>query len=480
MKENTASKQVFLSLQNATFTKSNQLVIRNLNFHIHKGEQWAILGKIGAGKTTLLECLAGKYFLQEGGVNYFFDKEAIALVSFQEQSKLLDYSAFYYQQRYYASQTEGIITAQELLYQSLFQRIDKPQLDSIADLLQLREVLPLEVIKLSNGQKRKLLIAKALLKKPQLLLLDNPYIGLDISTRQVMNELINSLIDSGLQIVLVTNKEDIPQKITHIAEVSNFQVRVLSSLDLIKNYTPNSPPIAIPFIETNKGLDFETTVQFSKVNVSYGAKQILKNIDWTVKKGEKWAVLGNNGSGKSTLLSLIYADHPQSYANDIVLFDYPRGKGETIWDIKKMIGFVSPELHFYLQNTMTAFEIAATGLFDGFTLSRELTENEKHAILALFAYYRFTHLAQRNFLHLSTGEQRLILLIRALVKKPALLIMDEPFQNLDVEYINLSLNLLDTYLTSTDTLIYVTHYQEEIPKCIDNFLYLKDGEIAIK
>jgi molybdate transport system ATP-binding protein len=480
MKEHTASKQVFLSLQNATFTKSNQIVIRSLNFQIHKGEQWAILGKIGAGKTTLLECLAGKYFLQEGSLSYFFDKDAIALVSFQEQSKLLDYSAFYYQQRYYASQTEGIITAEELLCQSLFQRIDKAQLDSIADLLQLREVLPLEVIKLSNGQKRKLLIAKALLKKPQLLLLDNPYIGLDMSARQVMNELINNLIDSGLQIVLVTNKEDIPKKITHIGEVRNFQVYMLNDSYLIENHISHSPKIDLLSIKKNEGLNFRTAIQFSKVSISYGTKQVLKNIDWTVKKGEKWAILGDNGSGKSTLLSLIYADHPQSYANNILLFDHPRGRGETIWDIKKMIGFVSPELHFYLQNTLTAFEIAATGFFDGFTLPRELSGNEKNTISTLFAYYRFTHLAQRNFLHLSTGEQRLVLLIRALVKKPALLIMDEPFQNLDAEYISLSLNLLDSYLTSADTLIYVTHYHEEIPKCIDNFLYLKDGEITTK
>ncbi len=479
MNECATTKQVFLSLQNATFTKSNQFTIKNLNFQIYQGEQWAILGKIGAGKTTLLECLAGKHFLQEGHLNYFFDKNAIALVSFQEQSKLLDYSALYYQQRYYASQTEGIITAEELLYQSLFQRIDKAQLDSIADMLQLKEVLPLEVIKLSNGQKRKLLIAKALLRKPLLLLLDNPYIGLDNSSRQIMNELIDNLINSGLQIVLVTNKEGIPQKITHVAEVRNFQVYLLNNeLHRIEKNIINPSKIDFPNIEKREGYDFQTAVQFTKVSINYGTKQVLKNIDWTVKKGEKWAILGDNGSGKSTLLSLIYADHPQSYANEVVLFDHPRGKGETIWDIKQMIGFASPELHFYLKNTMTAFEIAATGFFDGFTLTRELTENEKHTISNLFSYYSFAYLANRNFLHLSTGEQRLILFIRALVKKPAMLIMDEPFQNLDKEYISLSLHLLDNYLTDADTLIYVTHYQEEIPNCVNRFLYLKDGEIV--
>ncbi len=479
MNEYATTKQVFLSLQNATFTKSNQFTIKNLNFQIRQGEQWAILGKIGAGKTTLLECLAGKYFLQEGSLNYSFDKNAIALVSFQEQSKLLDYSTLYYQQRYYASQTEGIITAEELIYQSLFQRIDKAQLDSIVDMLQLKEVLPLEVIKLSNGQKRKLLIAKALLKKPRLLLLDNPYIGLDNSSRQIMNELIDNLINSGLQIVLATNKEDIPQKITHLAEVRNFQVYAIDNeLHRIEKNIITPSKTDFPVIERRGDYDFQTAVQFTKVSINYGAKQVLKNIDWTVKKGEKWAILGDNGSGKSTLLSLIYADHPQSYANEVVLFDHPRGKGETIWDIKKMIGFVSPELHFYLQNTMTAFEIAATGFFDGFTLTRELSENEKHTISNLFSYYSFAHLANRNFLHLSTGEQRLVLFIRALVKKPALLIMDEPFQNLDKEYLRLSLHLLDGYLTDADTLIYVTHYQEEIPNCVDRFLYLKNGEVV--
>lgn len=340
----------------------------------------------------------------------------------------------------------------------------------------MKEVLPLEIIKLSNGQKRKLLLAKALLKKPKLLLLDNPYIGLDIPTRQLMNQMINDLIESNLQIVLVTNKDDIPEKITHIAAMENFKIRQLNSLEVLPK--KQIEPIEEVYFPTknDEGADFKIAVQFKNANVSYYKKQVLKNINWTVRKGEKWTLLGDNGSGKSTLLSLIYADHPQSYANDILLFDYPRGKGETIWDIKKMIGFVSPELHFYLKNQMTAFEVVATGFFDGFSIQRQLTQEEESTINAFFQYYYFQHLTKRKFQYLSTGEQRVVLLMRALVKKPALLIMDEPFQNLDEQYIKLSLSLLDMYLTDKDTLIYVTHYPEEIPACVNHFLYLKNGE----
>jgi molybdate transport system ATP-binding protein len=467
--------KTFLSLQNVTFTKSNQLTFKNLNFQIRHGEQWAILGEIGSGKSSFLECLAGKHFIQEGSIDYHFDRKEIALVSFQEQSKLLDYKELYYQQRYYTSQSEGIITAKEFLYQSLFQQIDSKQLEKITTLLDLAEVLSLEMIKLSNGQKRKLLIAKALLKKPQLLLLDNPYIGLDAPTRQLMNEIINDLIDSGLHIVLVTHKDDIPSKITHWALMKDCQISVLHSLE---EYRDNNPSEEEKNFETHSFsdvYDFKYAIKMNKVCINYGAKTVLKNISWEVKKGEKWAVMGNNGSGKSTLLSLIYADHPQSYANDIWLFDYPRGSGETIWDIKKMIGFVSPELHFYLQQSMTAFEIIATGFFDGFVVHRELIEREVDSIYNFLDYYQINHLADKDFMRLSTGEQRIVLLIRALIKKPALLIMDEPFQNLDRKYIALSLKLLDQYLTKEDTLIYVSHYKEEIPQCVTQFLYLSEN-----
>ena len=195
--------------------------------------------------------------------------------------------------------------------------------------------------------------------------------------------------------------------------------------------------------------------------------------------GKRWALLGPNGSGKTTLLSLIGGDHPQAYSNDIRLFGCQRGSGESIWDIKRRIGLVSPELHLYFSEPLTAFQTAATGFFDVLAY-RRTTPQQDAVIQNLFDSFEMGPLADRSFGRLSTGEQRLVLLVRALVKQPPLLILDEPFQGLDRRSIQLLREWLDTQLRPEQTLIFVSHNEEEIPRSIGRRLRLHEGKIIEK
>jgi molybdate transport system ATP-binding protein len=188
-------------------------------------------------------------------------------------------------------------------------------------------------------------------------------------------------------------------------------------------------------------------------------------------------LLGPNGAGKTTLLSLLCGDHPQAYANDIRLFGQKRGTGESIWDIKRRIGMVSPELHLYFSEPLTSFQTAATGFFD--VLARRLTTPEQDQVIhQLFADFAITALADMPFARLSTGEQRLVLLVRALVKSPPLLILDEPFQGLDSQAICLAQNWLDSRLRPNQTLIFVSHYAEEIPRTVNRRIQLEKGRVV--
>ena len=197
-----------------------------------------------------------------------------------------------------------------------------------------------------------------------------------------------------------------------------------------------------------------------------------------MRAGERWAVLGPNGSGKSTLLSLIYADHPQAYSNDVRLFGQRRGSGESIWEVKQRIGLVSPELHLYFTQPLTAAETAATGFFDIVTL-RPTTPEQDVAVRELFNQFGITALVNRPFARLSTGEQRLVLFVRALVKRPPLLILDEPFQAMDAVHIAQCRDWLDRELRPEQSLLFVTHLPDELPQCVDRILRLDHGRATI-
>jgi molybdate transport system ATP-binding protein len=213
------------------------------------------------------------------------------------------------------------------------------------------------------------------------------------------------------------------------------------------------------------------------VQVTYDARPILDDVSWTVRAGERWALVGPNGSGKTTLLSLICGDHPQAYSNDVRLFGQQRGSGESIWDIKRRIGLVSPELHLYYSEPLTAAQTAATGLFDVLAY-RPTTPEQDKTIEELFDYFQIAELAKRPFARLSTGEQRLVLLVRALVKAPPVLILDEPFQGLDGHAISRARILLDQRLRPDQTLIFVSHVPKEIPESVNRRICLMEGRVV--
>jgi molybdate transport system ATP-binding protein len=211
-----------------------------------------------------------------------------------------------------------------------------------------------------------------------------------------------------------------------------------------------------------------SVIELRDIHIGYGKRTILKNLNWTVKQGEKWALLGPNGSGKSTLLSLVCADNPQSYANDIRLFGRKRGSGESIWDIKKNIGYVSPEMHNYYLKNLPCIDIVGSGLFDTIGLYRRCTKEQLENCEKWMERFGILHLRDVSFLKVSSGEQRLCLLARAFVKEPSMIILDEPLHGLDYSNKQKARKIIEKYCDdSSKSLIYVTHYTHEIPNCIN-------------
>jgi molybdate transport system ATP-binding protein len=214
-------------------------------------------------------------------------------------------------------------------------------------------------------------------------------------------------------------------------------------------------------------------IKFRDVTVRYGETVALNSVDWTVQGGENWAILGPNGSGKTTLISLVYADNLQAYANDIWLFGKKRGSGESIWEIKERVGLVSPHLQAGYSLIMRVFDVVVSGFFDSTGLYREPTGEQKSAAAEWIDRLGITDLQDRTFSRLSYGERRLVIIVRALVKSPDILALDEPCQGLDPVNRKRVLSMVDKVGISTPTqILYVTHHSDEIPRCITNTLRL--------
>jgi molybdate transport system ATP-binding protein len=341
------------------------------------------------------------------------------------------------------------------------------------ELFDMTALLDKYIILLSSGELRKFQLIKTLLANPKVLILDNPFIGLDVEARQQLNDLLR-LISSKHAIrlyLLIAKQGDIPE---FADEIIRFPLEDSASAnEASKDVQCNPTPLPSPLHPLAPSAS-PIVIDMHNVSIRYGEHTILRDLNWQVKKGERWALSGQNGSGKSTLLSLVCADNPQSYACDINLFGNQRGIGESIWEIKRRIGFVSPEMHRSYMRDLPTMNVVASGLKDTVGLYVRPNSEEKELCLQWMRIFGIEQLANRSFMKLSSGEQRLALVTRAFVKNPELLILDEPLHGLDDDNRQLVRNVIEAFCQLPEkTLIMVTHYEEELPKCINNKLYLK-------
>lgn len=336
-------------------------------------------------------------------------------------------------------------------------------LQNLYKLFQFEPLLDKYIISLSSGELRKFQLIKTLLAKPNTLILDNPFIGLDAETRKQLNELFPILAkEQQMNIYLVVaRKENIPDYVDDIIWITPQEDYLAPLHHLDKNRRD-----AILSLGNEQQQVNDEIVCFNHVSIRYDNRTILHDVNWTIRQGECWALSGPNGSGKSTLLSLICADNPQAYACDIRLFGKQRGSGESIWEIKRRIGYVSPEMHRSYQHNIPAIQVVASGLKDTVGLYTRTNETEREQCRWWMRIFGIESFEQRPFLSLSSGEQRLVLLARAFVKAPQLLILDEPLHGLDSRNRQIVKDIIQTYSQLPGkTLIMVTHYEEELPEC---------------
>ena len=428
------------------------------------GKVTVIAGRNGSGKTLYIEQLRRK--LASDRVRY---------IAFTDSYGVNVDGQYYLQLRWnqhdidHETPTVGELLQRAYLLAGEDTEERRQMQQQLYSLFHMDDFLDKYIITLSSGELRKFQLTKTLFANPSLLIMDNPFIGLDAETRDQLKELLQKLAEEReMEIMLVIAKtDDIPAFANEVKEMSPLEAIPAHVLSEEKR----EAILSLPYHDND--YDCQRVVDMKKVCIRYGERTILKDVDWTIMNGERWALSGQNGSGKSTLLSLICADNPQSYACDITLFDRPRGSGESIWDIKKHIGYVSPEMHRSYKRNLPAIRIVASGLMDSIGLYAVPNAQDYEKCRWWLDIFGIGELADKPFLQLSSGEQRLVLLARAFVKDPQLLILDEPLHGLDLWNRRLVKDVIETFCHRRNkTMIMVTHYQTELPNNITHQKFL--------
>lgn len=467
-----------------------------VDFQLCDGEHIAITGPNGGGKSMLVDMIIGRHPLLMQDPEYDFAPSTkplaadnIKFITFKDNYGDTD-GQYFLQLRWNQQEIDKETPVVGDLLEAAFKSsgADTPERrqmqHDLYEMFNISHLLDKYIILLSSGELRKFQLVRTLLASPRVLIMDNPFIGLDAETRLQLTQLLQTISSQqSLQVILLLSKtDDVPEFITHVVEVCNMvcgpkitrlewqKINDLRPVVHLDNERRNAI-LSIP--ASPNDYDANEVISMRDVMVRYGERIILKGLNWQVMNGQRWALGGQNGAGKSTLLSLVCADNPQSYASDISLFGYKRGSGESIWDIKKHIGYVSPEMHRAYMRPLPAISIVASGLKDSIGLYTKPKPEEMDICRLWMHIFGLDGKEQTSFLKLSSGEQRLVLLARAFVKDPQLLILDEPLHGLDNDNRQKVKDVIETFCSRKNkTLVMVTHYQEELPPCITHHLKL--------
>lgn len=456
--------------------------LSNIDFELKPNINTAIIGSNGSGKTLLLSFLSGNLKVHNQSPVYsenFQPKTDLITVSFEYQQELFAIDDYFDETDFMDGVQDKGTLAKEAI---LLNHAEDDHFREVVDLMNIRYLLERGIRFLSTGEMRKVLIARALLNKPKVLVIDSPFEGLDKKSRSFLRDRLISIMKSQQCLILMNENDPLLEECDHIMLLDKGQkIKEGSSKEVLKSkeYKNLFPTVKSSFIIPQLHEDQEKLyvdkgtplVQMKNVSVKYGEVIALNDLTWKVKQDENWLISGPNGAGKSTLLSLITADNPQGYGKDFYLFGKKRGSGETIWDIKKRIGIITSSLQLSYKQPLNALQVVISGFFDSIGLYQKSTPEQVQTAREWLNILEIKDIHKRYFNELSYGEQRMVLLARAMVKHPLLLILDEPCQGLDSSNRQLILNLVDFIALNSNTrVLYVSHSHDEDLQCVNRKL----------
>ena len=474
---------------------------------IHSGQHWGVIGGKEEQRSALLDLLHEKNSLLKNPMR-------VSEISLAEQqrrisSELIKSKTGVADEIFAGTPVHQILTdaiqSSDSMNKNAAQptSTSSPLLEQLIDTLNFSHCLHKHFRELSSGETRRLLIIVGLIRAPELLLLHDPLEGLDSFTRPIAGELINQALQSPnkpmktasnlnswapatirCSIFAASRAEQLPSHTTHLAYIDQQTLHLINlstshslpqALSALASRLTHAAPIDIPelpqdhpFHQHKQLKADQPLVSMRNVTVSYAgeSKPVFKDLNWAVQPSQHWRISGANGSGKTTLLKLITGDHPQVYNNAIEVCGFRRGSGESIWEVKRHIGYMSSEMLWSYRGSGQlagkTLSVVMSGLYDSIGLYAAPNAADKKAASQWLDLFEISDLASRRFQTLGLAEQRLVLIARAMIKRPSLLILDEPLQGLDGDDRKRVLAVIEKLISSNaSTLLYVSHHDDE-------------------
>ncbi len=454
---------------------------------LDENTHWACVGPNGAGKTSLARVLCGQAKHASGSIqrSEVLDTDGVAYVCFEQAKALCDRDKKLDDSEFQASaQDSGTSVEQAIL--------GKRQADADftywVDRLAMNHILTRGLRYISTGEMRKTLLLKAILSRPGLLILDSPLDGLDKQSQSEMRTIIDELLTGDRPVLILCRQlADVPRRCTHLMVLERGEVLAAGerAATIARSDVSALMEPVLPSMGTLPGLAQRPynlpkdgpLLQLKNVSVDYGDLNVLRNVDWTFARGQHCCIAGPNGCGKTTLLSLVTGDNHKAYGQDITLFGIPRGSGESIWDIKQKFGQIDTQLHLNFARGMRVIEVVVSGFFDSIGLYDDWGDKQRETATAWLRALGISDLERTGFDTLSFGMQRMVLLARAMVKAPTILVLDEPTLGLDGYHRRLILQAIDHIARQSDTqILFVSHSSGDMPACINQLLTFEPNE----